>query len=63
MDKFHDDSICIYDFKSLKKDKIKNNKIKNYKIYSYISKGNNIYNAHPPPTNKLDPRFRGFGIP
>ena len=61
MDKFQDDSICTYDFKSLKKDK--NNKKKNYKIYSYISKDNKIYNAHPPPTNKLEPRFRGLGIP
>lgn len=61
MDKFQDDSLCIYDFKKLKKNKIKNNE-KLY-IYKYISKGNKFYNAHPPPTNKLEPRLRGLGMP
>ena len=68
MDIFQGDSICIYDFKSIKKTKIKN-KNKKLFIYKYNSKGNYFYNEnlpysdHPPPTNKLEPRFRCLGIP
>lgn len=66
MDIFQEDSICIYDFKSIKKNKTKNKKSS---IYKYSSKGNYFYNDyppysdHPPPTNKLEPLLRGLGIP
>ena len=70
MDIFQEDSICRYDFKKLKTKKSEKNQNKRIHIYKYSSKGNYFYNEvlpyndhPPPPTNKLEPRLRGLGIP